>query len=167
MNIDAEWVDEEFWIEVEQKGLYPPEKETKIAGALSLIQDEDFAGKRVLDVGCGTGWFGALLQDRGARVIGSDISDTLLREAARRIPVVRASAYRLPFPDESFDCAISFMVLHVLETPEQALREVSRALAPAGKFYLGIVHPEAERWDEATGSCFSDLSSYESIEVRP
>lgn len=167
MNNQAEWENEQLWIEVEENGLYPPEKITKIKGAIELIKDDDFSAKKVLDDGCGTGWFGKMLQDRGVDVIGTDISDTLLEEASKYIKVKKASAYDLPFDEESFNYVISFMVIQVLENPDKALTEIYRILKPNGIFYFGIVHPMAEKWDEKTGKCYEDFSNYESIEKRP
>lgn len=166
MSNESEWENEKFWIEVERKGLYPPEKTTKIQGANSLIEDEDFKGKKILDCGCGSGWFGKLLQNKGAQVIGTDISETLLKEASKYIEVKRASVYDLPFNDESFDFVISFMFIHVLEEPMKALQEMFRVLKPKGKLFLGIVHPRAEKWDEKKGQCYEDFSTYESTERR-
>ena len=161
-----EWENEKFWIEVELKGLYPPEKITKIQGAEELTKDEDFSGKKVLDNGCGTGWFGKILQDKGADVIGIDISDTLLEKASKDIPTKKASSYKLPFDDQTFDYVISFMVIHILDNPIKALREVYRVLKPNGKFYVGIVHPMAEKWNEQTGLCYTNPPSFNKTEER-
>lgn len=168
MNNESEWENEKtWWIEAGKGGLYPPEKITKVQGALELIEDENFVGKKVLDNGCGTGWFGKIIQERGANVIGTDISEPLLEEAKSQIKVTKASSYRLPFENQSFDYVISLMVIHVLAFPERALSEIYRVLKPRGKLYLGIVHPKAEKWDEKTGLCFVDMSTYDSIENRP
>jgi ubiquinone/menaquinone biosynthesis C-methylase UbiE len=151
MAKDHEWENESFWIEVERKGLYPPERITKIQGAEALIRGEDFRNKKVLDNGCGTGWFAGLLG--GADVIGTDISETLLQEAAKSIPTRKASSYDLPFEDSSFDYVISFMVLHVLDEPLRAIDEAYRVLRPGGRYYVGMVNPDSEVWDEKTGLC--------------
>jgi len=166
MSKNLEWENEKFWIEVELKGLYPPEKITKIQGAEELTKDEDFSGKNVLDNGCGTGWLGKMLQNKGAEVIGTDISDTLLEEAAKYIPTQKASSYELPFGDQTFDYVVSFMVIHVLDDPAKAIKESWRVLKPNGKFYVGIVHPMAEKWNEQTELCYLDPSSFTKTEER-
>ena len=153
---DQEWVDEKLWVEVEHDELYLPEAVTKIDGAKNLISSFDAAGKDVVDVGCGTGWFGELFQQRGARVIGTDISPTLLAQASKRIKTVKASADELPFPNEQFDAACFFMVAHVLEEPGLALHEISRILKTDGKLFFAIVSPDAEIWDEKTKLCSSN-----------
>jgi len=167
MTFESEWKDERFWIEVERQCLYPPEAITKIQGAEELTKAETFNGARILDNGCGTGWFGKMFQDRGADVIGTDISDTLLQEASRRIPVTNASAYDLLFEDNLFDYILFSMVAHILDYPPRAFQEMARVLKPKGKAYFGIVHPETEIWDEETGLCHGDLSRYKFTEQRP
>jgi ubiquinone/menaquinone biosynthesis C-methylase UbiE len=166
MSKNHEWENEKFWIEVELKGLYPPEKITKIQGAEELIKNVDFSGTKVLDNGCGTGWFGKMLQDKGADVIGTDISDTLLEEASKYIPTEKASSYELPFDDQAFDYVVSFMVIHVLDDPAKAIKEAWRVLKPGGKFYVGIVHPLAEKWSEETKLCYQDSASFDKAEER-
>jgi SAM-dependent methyltransferase len=164
MGNESEWINDKLWIEVELKGLYPPEKLTKIQCAQELIAGINFNGKAVLDDGCGTGWFGKMLQERGGKVIGTDISNTLLSEAEKHIPVKRASSYGLPFENNSFDYAVSFMILHILDNPSKAVREMHRVLKPEGKLYLGIVHPDAEKWEEKTGLCYPSTPNHLSEE---
>lgn len=163
---DFEWKNDKSYIKAELKSLYPPEKITKILGAEYLIKDENFSEKIILDNGCGTGWFGKILQDRGADVIGTDISDTLLLEASKYIPVKKASSYNLPFNDQTFDYVVSFMVIHILNDPGKAMKEAWRVLKTNGKFYVGIVHPLSEKWDEKTGLCYLDPSSFDETEER-
>lgn len=69
---------------------------------------ENLTGKRVLDLGCGTGYFSQLFQQRGAEVICGDISQAMLDKAqqrcgARQMQYQIADAENLPFDDESFD----------------------------------------------------------------
>lgn len=105
------------------------------------------AGERLLDVGCGTGTLLTEVQRRvpGVVAVGVDPDPTILRIAARRLArrgcradlqVARAEA--LPFPDASFDAAVSTLVLHHLPTPAKraALREIHRVLRPGGRFLL-------------------------------
>lgn len=163
-----EWENDRIWADVEKKGLYLPGKGAKIRGARSLIKDIDFTSKTVLDIGCGTGWFGKMVRDRGAEVTGIDISEILLNAASFNIPVVKkASAYRLPFGDNSFDFTASLMVMQILSDPMKAITEMHRVLKAKGKAFVGIVHPNAEKWDKQTGLCSPDRSSDNTAENRP
>src|SRR6185295_5534455 len=60
-------------------------------------------GASLLEIGCGTGWFGRALAQRGFRVAGLDPSVAMLARAQGRFPLVRGDAARLPFAERSFD----------------------------------------------------------------
>lgn len=96
----------------------------------------DFAGKRVLDVGCGDGTYTMDLLREGspASIYGFDPAREAIALAAQKgagKPVTFAAhdAYSVPLPDDSFDIAHLRGVLHHLERPIDALREALR-LAP-------------------------------------
>lgn len=165
MALDS-WSGERFWVDVIENELYPPEAITLPRAVDALIKDEDFRGKKVLDYACGTGRFGKLVQDKGADVIGIDISREILKTASKVIKVKHADGMNLPFEDSSFDYALSFMSLHVIPDFEKALCEISRVLKPDGKLFFGIVHPHSEKWDVETGLAITDNSTYLTVEKR-
>jgi len=98
----------------------------------------------VLDVGCGTGQTAAYIAERyGAEVTAIDLHPTMIAKAKRRfaamaVPVClhRASVEALPFPDETFDLALSESVLAFVSLP-RALAEIHRVLKTGGIF-IGI-----------------------------
>ncbi len=97
----------------------------------------------ILDVGCGTLFYGHLLSQRFDRVIGLDAARGMLR-AGRAHPaaigpaaLVCAEAENLPLGDGAVDCVLGFDLLHHLERPGQLLAEAARVLRPGG-LYLGI-----------------------------
>ena len=101
----------------------------------------DVAGKRIVDFGCGSGANTALLTNRGAHVVGVDISADLIGLARRRLEVsgrargaefVVGSAHDLPFPDNSIDVVFGIAILHHLDL-ELVSREVHRVLKPGGR----------------------------------
>ena len=97
------------------------------------------AGLRVLDLCCGTGVVTAAAADRGARPIGVDFSAAMLAEARRAHPQLQfdqADAEALPYADESFDVVVANFGVHHLPSPEQAMAEVCRVLAPGGRAAL-------------------------------
>lgn len=160
------WSGERFWVDIIEKKLYPPEAIVLPEAVNELIKNENFQGKNVLDFGCGTGRFVKLAQDKGANVIGIDISKEILKVASKLIKVKHANGTNLPFDDCSFDYVLSFMVLHVIEDLEKSLHEICRVLKPEGKFLLGIVHPFSEKWNIKTGLAMQDNSTYHNIEKR-
>lgn len=98
-------------------------------------------GGRLVDVGAG---FGRLVDEYAGyrEVVLVDASPTLL-EAARerlggdpRITITAGDAYRLPFPDASFDAAVCIRVLHHMEDPRPAIREFARVVRPGGVVVL-------------------------------
>jgi len=101
----------------------------------------DLRGRRVLELGCGSGDYSVMLARRGALVWASDISREALRITARRADVngvgasivpVRASAEALPFADGSFDGVFGFGVLHHIDVA-RAAPEIRRLLRPGGR----------------------------------
>jgi SAM-dependent methyltransferase len=99
-------------------------------------------GGSLLDVGCGTGTFGAALGRLGWTVTGVDVSEDQLRLAqARGVDVVLADAGRLPFEAGTFDAAISTWTHTDIDDFPAVLAEVARVLRPGSPFvYLGA-HP--------------------------
>jgi len=99
-------------------------------------------GDRVLDVGCGPGFFVAELAEEvgpEGSVVGLDGSPHMLAVAAKRtdglanIELREADAVSLPVEDAEFDRALSVQVLEYVEDVAAALAEVHRALRPGGR----------------------------------
>src|SRR5918994_1402120 len=107
------------------------------AVAALISKAGELAGRRVLDVGCGTGRWTALLAAHGAEAIGIDRSETMLAEARRRRPGLdfqQMDATRLDFPEDFFDLATVVTVVQHLEPADQALAaaEIARVVRPGG-----------------------------------
>jgi SAM-dependent methyltransferase len=112
----------------------------------------DVAGRRVLEVGCGSAPCSRWLAARGAEPVGLDLSGRMLRHAGRLnaatgvdVPLVQAGAERLPFGDAAFDLACSaFGAVPFVAAPDRVMREVARVLRPGGRWVFAVNHPM--RW---------------------
>jgi SAM-dependent methyltransferase len=99
----------------------------------------DVAGKDVVELGCGTAYFGAWLARRGARVVGVDVTPAQL-ETARRMEaefglglrLVEANAEETGLPGESFDLALSEYGASIWCDPARWIPEAARLLRPGG-----------------------------------
>ena len=100
----------------------------------------DLAGRRVLEVGCGSAPCARWLATQGAWHAAS--SNTATGVA---VPLVQAGAERLPFADRTFDLACSaFGAVPFVAEPERVMSEVARVLRPGGRWVFAVNHPM--RW---------------------
>jgi SAM-dependent methyltransferase len=96
-------------------------------------------GRRLLDVGGGTGNYARALAAEGWEPIVADRSpDMLARAAAKGLETVEADAQRLPFPDASFDAVMLVSMLHHVEDQAAALAEATRVLRPGGRLAVMV-----------------------------
>ncbi|NYZ75471.1 methyltransferase domain-containing protein [Candidatus Micrarchaeota archaeon] len=97
-------------------------------------------GVSLLDVGCGSG---SLLKKLPAKKkVGLDYSERLLIQARRRgLRVIKGTAWKLPFADNSFNRVLCYSVTHYLthSQAEEALKELKRVCKPRGFVLVGDV----------------------------
>ena len=107
----------------------------------------DFAGRDVLDLGCGYGWHCAYAAERGARsVLGLDISEKMLEvarghHAASVIEYRRMAMEDADFADGSFDVVLSSLAFHYVADFGALVRKIVRWLRPGGDFVFSCEHP--------------------------
>ena len=94
-------------------------------------------GKRIADVGCGTGEVAADLVARGASVTGLDASGRMCELAAQRVPGMPVVMHalgegRLPFGDDVFDAVIALGCVEFAADPAAACAELVRITRPGG-----------------------------------
>lgn len=113
---------------------------------LSLLPD--VAGSRVLDAGCGAGHLTRELADRGASVVGLDLSREMLAYARDRVPdahVLRADlGSDLPLDADTFDGIASSLAFHYVRDWGRLFRDLCRVLEPDGWVVCSVQHPHAD-----------------------
>lgn len=104
-------------------------------------------GLKVVDLGCGYGWFSHWAAQQDARtVLAIDVSEKMLARAAAdhsdpRIAYQRADLEQLTLAPSTFDLAYSSLAFHYISDLGALLRTVHDALVPGGKLVFSIEHP--------------------------
>lgn len=107
----------------------------------------DVAGRRVVDLGCGLGWFCRWADEHGATdVIGVDVSSRMLERARTRteaatIEYRRADLDELELEARSADVVFSSLALHYVRDLPRLLSTVATALTPGGSLVCSVEHP--------------------------
>ena len=114
-------------------------------GSLEVVESDlgllgDVAGKRVLELGCGTAYFSSWLARRGATVLGLDLSEhqlesalLLQREFKVSFPLIQANAEQVPIIDGTFDLVLSEYGASIWADPYRWVPEAFRMLRPGGE----------------------------------
>ncbi len=116
----------------------------------------DVKRKKVLDLGCGEGYYSRVFAELGAHVTGIDFSEEMVNAASEeeiRLPLginyVTADASNLKEIESCcFDVVFSFMTLMDIEDYEAAVKEVARVLKERGRFIIVTLHPCFEWSDD-------------------
>jgi SAM-dependent methyltransferase len=115
--------------------------------AFQRLLPPSLTGRRILDLGCGLGYFAREARLRGAySVLGIDISERMLADARARgddagISYVRGSLEAFDPRAESFDLVVSMLALHYIADYPGIVERVARCLVPGGRFAFSVEHP--------------------------
>jgi len=111
-----------------------------IPEAQAGVLPADLAETDAIELGCGTAYVSAWLARRGARPVGIDNSEAQLTSARQlqaehgiHFPLLHGNAEQVPFPDESFDLAISEYGASIWCDPHRWIPEAARVLRPGGR----------------------------------
>jgi len=107
----------------------------------------DVQGAKVVDLGCGYGWFCRSVREQGAaHVLGLDVSEKMLNKA-RSMTTDSAIEYRredlehLQLPPLTYDLVYSSLTLHYLKNLPELFNQVYQSLVPGGRFVFSAEHP--------------------------
>ncbi|MCL5961628.1 MAG: class I SAM-dependent methyltransferase, partial [Chloroflexi bacterium] len=116
----------------------------------------EWRGRRILEVGCGTGRFSPFVAETAKETAFVDLSIEMLKTTRRKLhPMgkpfagVNASIYRLPIRDNTFDGALCVNVFNHLDSPDLALRELARVLTPKGTLVVNFANRQSYYWPAA------------------
>jgi SAM-dependent methyltransferase len=141
------------WEWLRYPGSLPGDKETFLEE--TMLPPHEFAGKLVLDAGCGMGRYSAVALSLGAEVVSVDMSESLQRVAALaktqpKLHPVEADLLHPPFKKGIFDIAYSQGVLHHTADTQAAFKAVAALVKPRGLFSV---------WLYGKAGRFSDFAS--------
>lgn len=115
------------------------------------LTDQDFAGRVVMDGGCGMGRFTEIAASMGAKaVVGVDLSESVevAQQAARQrenLHVVQADLLHLPFK-RAFDLVFTLGVLHHLPSGEDGFASLVGCVRPGGRIHAWVYGHEGNEW---------------------
>jgi len=101
-------------------------------------------GKKLLEVGCGTGHWSRFFSEYGFEVTGLDISERMINAALQKdIPNISfniADGHLLPFADDSFDLTAAITTFEFVRDAGAVLREMIRCTRKPGRILLGVLN---------------------------
>lgn len=130
----------------------------RLADDLVAALPADLGGRRVLDIGAGTGTVSRALLAVGATPVAMDLSARMLdRRGARGLVAVAADAMLLPFADRSFAAAVAGFCISHLPDPVDGLREAARVtraggVVAASSFAFQSSHPAKAQVEGVAGA---------------
>src|SRR3989344_1183574 len=129
------------------KNILMDKPETSLNGRIKFstefVNNSEIKDKRILDIGCGFGWFELNALKRGVREIaGIEITEEDLATAKniknKRVIFKVGDAFKIPFKNNYFDTVVAWEVIEHIpkDTEEIMFKEVRRVLKKNGNFYL-------------------------------
>lgn len=104
-----------------------------------LMQNELMDGLRIVEIGCGLGFFSKIMREKGAKVYGIDLGINLVNITAKKVPEGNFSvgnAQTIPFLSNTFDITLCTEVIEHTENPLKALEELFRITKLGGLIVL-------------------------------
>ena len=120
------------------------------APAIESILKSLVKGKKVLDLGCGTGLLTNQIKSWGGIVNGVDIADEMIniaRQNYKEIDFQISASNDLPFENSEYDIVASSLVMHYIKELKLCFTEIARVLKDNGHFIFSMHHPFNESFN--------------------
>jgi ubiquinone/menaquinone biosynthesis C-methylase UbiE len=134
-----DWAQEASTYDAEHSSVVSPAFESELHSWLTRqFTDAD----NVLELGCGTGIFSAMIADRVRHLTATDFTPEMLEHARRRLSPYEnvetrpEDACQTSFADNSFTAVLAVNLLHHARAPADVVRETRRLLTPGGRFVV-------------------------------
>jgi len=122
-------------------------------------------GDKVLECACGTGMLTEVIAPRCKVITATDFSPKMLQRAAKKCAAYQNASFEtanildLRFQNDAFDVVVAANVIHLLDKPEAALREMARVCRPGGRLIIPtyVNKEEAGRFDKTIDSAGADF----------
>jgi SAM-dependent methyltransferase len=108
----------------------------------------DVSNERVLDLGCGFGWFGRWASGAGAKFVhGIDVSSKMLERAKELSGEMKGLTFSIDdletvrLPESGYDLVYSSLAFHYVKNLKRLIQEVHKSLIPGGRFVFSVEHP--------------------------
>lgn len=108
----------------------------------AAVEMQIFPTDDVLECACGTGLLTGVIAPRCKSLVATDFSAKMLRRAEKKYGKYKNTRFEqtdilnLPYPDECFDTVVAANVIHLLNEPHRALRELDRVCKSGGKIVI-------------------------------
>ena len=123
-------------------------------------------GKKILDLGCGSGIYVKELIKKGAKIKAMDISSELIKIARQENPKIEfkigSISKKLPYKKGEFDIVLGALVMHYIDNWTPAFKEIKRVLKPKGLFVFSTENPfrTAVKRIAYKGKKFKEVKNY-------
>lgn len=137
---------------------------TEMPATLKLLGN--IKGKKILDLGCGSGLYIKKLLKGGGNVKGIDLSPELIKIAKKENPKIEfkvgSISKKLPYKTGEFDIVLGALVMHYVDNWNPALKEIKRVLKPKGIFVFSTENPfrTAIQRTMCNGRKFKEVKDY-------
>lgn len=118
-----------------------------------IVPYQELRGKRVLDIGCGTGWSTEQFVRMGAQVSAIDLTEKAIELTKRRFAIYHleadirvGDAEQLPYPNGTFEYVFVWGVLMHTPDTERTIREIYRVLKPGGRAAAMMYNKNSLHW---------------------